>query len=114
MRHCGRGLLVSALLILFAAGVAAQERSKPAKPTRAASQTAVGCLDQRGETYVLTGDRELKRLLTLEGDGFSDDNFARYLGHKVRVRGRLKDAGSSVFRVREITTVSETCKPEGG
>jgi hypothetical protein len=101
-----------AALLLMSGAASAQRRSAPAKAKRQAAQAAVGCLDQRGETYVLTGDRELRRMVTLQGDGFSDDNFARYLGHKVKIQGRLSEPGSSVFKVREINTISETCKPE--
>jgi hypothetical protein len=108
MRHRGRLIGVAVL-----AGVSfAQDKPAPQKPRPQPVRTVVGCLDQRGESYVLSGDRELRRIVTLEGDGFSNDNFARYLGHKVRVRGRLSAAGSSVFRAREIVTLSETCKPE--
>jgi hypothetical protein len=101
-----------AVLLLTASLASAQQRSAKPKPKRPAAQVAVGCLDQRGEAYVLTGDRELRRIVTLQGDGFSDDNFARYLGHKVKVQGRLSEPGSSVLRVRDIATISETCRPE--
>jgi hypothetical protein len=108
MRH---RVLFAALFLLLPTAFA-QQRRAPSKTKPQTAQAAVGCLDQRGETYVLTGDRELRRIVTLQGDGFSDDNFARYLGHKVKVQGRLSEPGSSVFKVREITTISETCKPE--
>jgi hypothetical protein len=99
-------------LLTAATGSALQRNARPRPKPRPVTQAAVGCLDQRGETYVLTGDRELRRIVTLHGDGFSDDNFARYLGHKVKVQGRLAEPGSSVFNVRDIVTISETCKPE--
>jgi hypothetical protein len=91
----------------------APARKKPAPRPSSAVRTLTGCLDQRGESYVLTGDRELRRIVTLEGDGFSNDNFARYLGHKVKLQGRLASReDNAAFRVREIATVSETCKPD--
>ncbi|HET8548532.1 MAG TPA: hypothetical protein VFL57_11030 [Bryobacteraceae bacterium] len=101
-----------AFVALTASTVSAQERKPRARPKRETTQAAIGCVDQRGETWILTGDRALRRVLTLQGDGFSNDNFARYLGHKVRVQGRLAETGSSIFRVREITTITETCKPD--
>jgi hypothetical protein len=106
-------LLIALLVGPVSVGGAFQSApARKARPKTAVTRSAIGCLDQRGETYVLAGDRELRRLVTLQGDGFSDDNFARYLGHKVKVQGRLSEPGSSVFRVRDIATISETCKPD--
>ena len=81
----------------------------PKKAPRSSAVTVTGCLDQHGETYVLTGDRELRVKYTLRGAGFSDDNFARYLGHRVEVRGNAEEG--NVIRVRDIKTLSESCQP---
>ena len=98
------GLLL--VLALYAATVLAADTRK--EPPRRAAMTITGCLDQRDETYVLTGDRELKVKYTLQGEGFSNDNFARYLGHRVEVKG-VSETG--VFRVRTIRSLSESCTP---
>jgi hypothetical protein len=103
MKH-GREALLAVAVVLSLAG-ADKRKERP----RRAMVTVSGCLDQRGESYVLRGDRELKVKYTLKADGFSDDNFARHLGHRVEVRG-AGDSGET-FRVREIKTLSDTCEP---
>jgi len=71
-----------------------------------------GCIDQRDGIYVLTGDKELNAVAVLHGEGFSDDNFARYVGHKVTVEGTVaKEGDSSTVKVRKITDVADTCEP---
>jgi len=69
-----------------------------------------GCIDQRGENYVLTGDDELKKKAVLRGRTFSDDNFARYLGHKVKVQGSAVTEGEdAVINVDRIDDISGSC-----
>ncbi|MEI9975398.1 MAG: hypothetical protein WDO73_27025 [Ignavibacteriota bacterium] len=49
-------------------------------------------------------------IATLAADGFPVEAFAKYMGHKVSVRGTANsDGSSSTFKVREIKTISETC-----
>lgn len=75
--------------------------------------TFTGCVDQRGENYVLANDRNLKTEAILHGDGFSDDNFARHLGHQVSIRGTLTtDADPKVISVKKIDDVADACAPE--
>lgn len=78
----------------------------------AAAQTYTGCVDERDGAFVLTGDRELVTKAVLRGDGFTDDAFARHVGHKVKVEAVLsKEGDKQVLRVKKITTVSESCEP---
>ena len=48
----------------------------------------------------------MKQISTLRAKGFTDDNFARYIGHKVTVHGRQ---GCETFEVVKIENVSDTC-----
>lgn len=90
----------------------ADPATKP-KPKAASSTTMTGCVDQRNNTFVLTGDKELKTHAVLHGDGFSDDNFARHLGHTVTVEGTLaSQGGTKVMKVRKVTPVSDFCSPQ--
>lgn len=66
-----------------------------------------GCVDQQGETYRLLPEGQAVGGVELRGRAFSDDNFARYLGSKVTVRGSLE---GNVFHVTDIRQVSETCR----
>ena len=75
--------------------------------------TLTGCVDQRGNDFVLTGDKELLEIAVLHYVGISDDNFAREVGHKVTVEGKLsKEGDTRVMRVTKLTTISESCSPE--
>jgi hypothetical protein len=76
-------------------------------------QTLTGCVDQRGNDFVLTGDKELHDIAVLHYVGISDDNFAREVGHKVTVEGTLSKKGNTrIMRVTKLTTISESCSPE--
>jgi hypothetical protein len=101
------------LMICLAGMLVASAQEKPKGATRPAGSVMTGCIDQRGEQYVLTGDKELNAVAILHGDGFSDDNFARYMGHKVSVEGTSSREGETVtVRVRKITDIADSCSPE--
>jgi hypothetical protein len=82
-----------------------------APSTRGATLT--GCLDEKaGPQYVLRGLNELKLIAELEPEGFPVQGFAKYLGRKVRVKGRLDDTGEpAVMRVRSIEQLPGPCAP---
>jgi hypothetical protein len=104
MRHL---LATLSLGVALLASGADSRSPKPQRQTRPpASATMTGCVDQRGETYVLTAEGAMDKSATLRGRAFSDDNFARYVGHKVKVTGDSKDG---VFHVDRIDKVAETC-----
>jgi hypothetical protein len=108
---------ITAALVLACATAGAQTKAKApgkTKPPRAEkTHSFTGCIDQKGENYVLTGDRELHTIAILHGDGFNDDNFARDMGHKVIVEGSLAgDADPKTIRVKKVTKVSDSCAPE--
>jgi hypothetical protein len=48
----------------------------------------------------------MTKAATLRGRAFTDDNFARFVGHKVKVAGESKDG---VFHVDKIEKIAETC-----
>src|SRR4051794_21891173 len=101
------------LMICLAGLLVASGQEKPKGATKAAVSTMTGCIDQRGEQYVLTGDKELNAVAVLHGEGFSDDNFARYVGHKVSVEGTSsRETEILTVRVRKITDIADTCSPE--
>lgn len=100
-----RLLLVIGTLLGFA--VLAAPEDKKAKPGK--NVVLTGCLDERGEKYVLAEDTELKKITELRGKGFSDDNFARFVGHRVRVHG---SPGEAVFHVTRIEDLAAGCSPK--
>jgi hypothetical protein len=105
------------LLILLPAGRAAdrpksQGKEKSKAESSASASTLTGCVDERDGGYALVDERTLTLIANLEADGFPREGFAKHLGHKVSVRGQKATEGErSVFRVRSIATVSETCAP---
>jgi hypothetical protein len=92
----------------LSATAADTKSTKPKKETRSrqAAANITGCVDQKGTTYVLTGAGTMQRGTTLQGRAFSDDNFARYVGHKVKVTGESREG---VFHVDKVDKVAETC-----
>ena len=48
----------------------------------------------------------MEKATTLRGRAFTDDNFARFVGHKVRVTGESKEG---VLHVDKIEKIGETC-----
>ena len=87
-----------------------KDKSKAKRPESASTLT--GCMDERDGRYTLVNDRTLTLIADLEPDGFEREGFAKHLGHKVTVHGQKTASGDHpVFKVRSITTVSETCAP---
>jgi hypothetical protein len=75
-------------------------------------QTAslTGCVDEQDGKWVLVNDQTMAIIAKLAADGFPTEGFAKFMGHKVNVRGTASSAGSSsTFKVREIKSISDTC-----
>ncbi len=101
------------IALCFAGLLLAAPETKPKKTAKPALSSMTGCVDQRGDNYVLTGDKQLKAVAVLHGEGFSDDNFAKHMGHKVTVEGTMAPAGEMPsMKVRKITEISKFCSPE--
>ena len=93
---------------LMAAAVAclalcAQQAEQEKRAPEAKTTSITGCVDQRGERYVLSGMRQMKTIAVLRGKGFSDDNFARYVGHTITVEAEQQREGdTTVLLVSKI------------
>ena len=90
-----------------------QQQKSTAKANPKSSGTMLkGCVDEQAGRYVLVSDETLAVLANLEADGFPVEGFAKYVGHKVTVRGTSNPNGNRpVFKVRSIETISDTCAP---
>ena len=99
------------LLMLTVCVASAAPQSGKAKPAAKASLT--GCVDERDGEYVLTNDTNLESTARLKpAAGSPEDNFAKHVGHKVKVRGVLsKQDPLPIMTVESVETVSETCAP---
>jgi hypothetical protein len=89
-----------------------QPKTEPKENAEPKGQTAslTGCVDEQEGKWVLVNDQTLAIIANLAADGFPAEGFAKYMGHKVTVRGTGSSGGSgSTFKVRKIETISETC-----
>jgi len=102
--------LIAVLILAVGVAVAAPQAGK-AKPAAKASLT--GCVDEKDGQYVLTNDTNLQPTARLKpAAGSPEDNFARYVGQKVAVRGVLsKEEPLPIMTVESVQTVSQTCAP---
>ena len=94
------------------AGSQQQPKEDPkAKPEPKGSATALtGCVDEQEGQWVLVNDQTMAIIANLAAEGFPTEGFAKYVGHKVTVRGTSSSTGSRpLFKVRSIETISETC-----
>ena len=102
-----------AFVLLFALCVsmvpAAQNTAKPRKGAEAkqSAATLTGILDQKGEDYVLSGEDAMQPAAVLRASGFSPDNFARFVGMRVQVRGELSTEGDRrILTIKSLDDVS--------
>jgi hypothetical protein len=93
--------------------IAASAAAGLAQTGKAAKTSLTGCVDEHDGEYVLTNDRDLKPTARLRpAAGSAEDNFARHMGEKVTVQGRLSDGQPlPVLTVDSLKTVSQTCAP---
>jgi hypothetical protein len=103
-------VLLFALVCMGVAHPQSDEHSRNNAPTKS---SLTGCVDEQHENYVLVDDRQLKPIADLEANGFPTESFAKYLGHKVTVRGTSSPGTKRpLFKVRAIEPVSDVCRPE--
>src|ERR1035441_4908482 len=104
-----RNLLGLLMLTVCVATAAPQ----PGKARPAGPGSLTGCVDERDGEYVLTNDTNLQPTAHLKpAAGSPEDNFARHVGHKVKLRGVLSKAEPlPIMTVESVETVSETCAP---
>jgi len=86
------------------------------KTHKAAKESLTGCIDERQGQYVLTNDVNLQVISRLQpAAGSAEDNFARYLGHKVTVRGKLsRESSPPTMTVENLASISDSCAPNPG
>ncbi len=113
-------LFAASSLAPFAAATARQQSGgEPAgeqiqrSSAKKAAPGVVGCLDQQDGGFVLLDEQKREPIANLEAVGFSAENFAKYLGQKVLVRGTsLPEKSRPTIKVRSIQRVSDVCAPQ--
>jgi DNA/RNA endonuclease YhcR with UshA esterase domain len=102
----------SFVLMLSAAAVSATLLLAEQKQGYAAEdQTRIfkGVIDQRGSEFVLADSESLEKIAELRGLGWSKDNFARFVGEFVEVKGRMvTERGEKILLVRAIEDIKRT------
>jgi len=112
-------LVVAGITPLFARANAAMNswqdqqpkaESKEKSDGKGASALLTGCIDEQNGSWVLVNNQTMSVIANLEADGFPAEAFAKYMGHKVNVRGTASSGeAKSKFKVREIKSISDTC-----
>lgn len=102
MRH----FFVIVVLCLAAGAIFAADRKD------SSAVTMTGILDQQGEDFVLSGEDAMRTKAILRASGFSPDNFARFVGERVEVRGELQTEGDRrilvVKRLEDLRKIDRT------
>jgi len=102
-------ILLGALFCLTAHVAGQPSQSAPtSRSTPAAQQSLTGCVDEQFGQYILLDDQMLK-ITGLQSAGPEKDVFAKYLGHKVQVRGTKASGPKTTFTVTGIEQVADTC-----
>jgi hypothetical protein len=109
-----RSLLL--LLVICVATVPAQDKQgqdKQAKGAAAQTQTFKGVIDQRDSEYVLATADNFEPIATLRGRGFDKENFARFVGDPVEIKGRLvTENGRKFLYVSAVSDIRRTPAPK--
>jgi hypothetical protein len=93
-------LFLGACLTMSAADRDKDSKSRNRAETRQTQNTFVGVIDQTGNDFILTYEDSMEKKALLRSQGFSSDNFARFVGHRVEVRGDIEAEGE-----RQVLTV---------
>ena len=123
-----KAMLLSFLLASVALAVPLDERLSPSdeaqnqkksapksKSAREGQQSLTGCVDEQDGNYVLLDDRMLNKLANLESAiARNEDVFAKYVGHKVTVKGNKSSEPEGKFKVASIEDIAAVCAPTSG
>ena len=107
------GLTVLTPAVVISAQTPGTQKKGSDSKKKAVPQTSLsGCIDQQEGRYVLVDDKALSAVADLDADGFPTEGFAKYMGHKVTLRGTSSPGSTRpAFKVRSIETISESCAP---
>jgi len=104
-------IVLLGVLFYMAADVAGQaSRSAPSsKFVPVALQSLTGCVDEQFGQYILL-DGQLQKIINLQSAGAEKEIFAKYVGHKVEVRGtRSSGLKTATFMVTGIAKIADMC-----
>ena len=103
-------VVLMTLFLCVSAEAAGKKTRKSAPAPRQGATSITGCVDQRNDGYVLTGDGDMKPIMKLRWEGDQDTMFARHVGHRVTVEGAISSGETGqVLNVKKVTEVSDSC-----
>ncbi len=107
-------LIATLTMVPFAAATPPRQPDEgQKKQSKDQTKSMTGCIDEQKGRYLLVNDRNMGPIADLEAVGFPPEGFAKYLGHKVTVRGTVTPGESRpTIKVRSIETVSDVCAPQ--
>jgi hypothetical protein len=104
-------IVLLGVLFCMAANMAGQpSRSAPASTfVPVAQRSLTGCIDEQFGQYVLL-DGQMQKIVNLQSAGPKKEVFAKYVGHKVEVRGtRSSGLKTAAFIVAGIVQIADMC-----
>ena len=104
-------IVLLGVLFCMAANMAGQPgRSIPtSKFVPVAQQSLTGCIDEQFGQYILL-DGQMQKIVNLQSAGPEKEIFAKYVGHKVEVRGtRSSGMKTATFIVTGIAKIADMC-----
>lgn len=100
-------LLFSACLAIVPA--AAQKSAKGRGEAKQPLTTVAGILDQNGDDFVIRSADSMGTAAVLRAEGFSADNFARFVGNRVEARGEISTEGErKILTIRSLDHLKKT------
>ena len=76
-------------------------------------KTYKGVIDQKGPDFVLVDHDSMETIAVLKGRGFDKENFARFVGDPVEVKGMLaEEKGVKILYVRAIGNIKRIPVPK--
>ena len=98
------------ILLLFSAALGFSAPGRPEAKGKVKLSSMTGCVDEKPGRYVLVEDKNLKELVELQPVTFEKEGLAKYLGHKVTVRGEMSsEADHPVMKVHSVQKISDVC-----
>jgi hypothetical protein len=104
-------IVLLGVLFCMAADIAGQpSQSAPtSKFVPVAQQSLTGCVDEQFGQYILL-DGQMQKVVNLQTAGPEKEIFAKYVGHKVEVRGtRSSGLKTATFIVTGIAQIADMC-----
>jgi hypothetical protein len=101
-------VIIALMLAVATCAVESQQAPEGSREAPAKATTMTGVVDQVGSEYVLLRGKHMEDKTYLRAQGFSPDNFARFVGLRVQVEGRISTEGDRrVLVIRNLSSFKQ-------